>query len=146
MHVLISHARFLLGGTETYSVTVGEQLERLGHTVTIHASEASREGGELAASRGLRLAVGDSELPGEGDAALVQDAGRSYDLASRRPGLRQVFAIHGLSGNEHPPSRLSPAPPVVVFNDRTGRHASAIASGPTVVRLHQPVDFERFRP
>jgi hypothetical protein len=146
MHVLISTSRFLLGGTETYSVTVGEQLERLGHTVTIHASEASRVGGELAASRGLRLAVGDSELPDEVDAALVQDAGRSYELASRWPGLRQVFAIHGLSGYEHPPSRLEPSPPVVVFNDRTGRHANALASRPTVVRLHQPVDFERYRP
>jgi hypothetical protein len=146
MKILISLARFMLGGTETYSVTVGEQLERLGHSVTLHASEAGPVGQELAAAHGLPLAVGDSELPEDVDAVLVQDAANSYLLAGRRPGLRQVFAIHGLSGYEHPPAGLEHPPPVVVFNDRVGGHAAALASRPRVVRLRQPIDIERFRP
>src|SRR5262249_57980502 len=98
MHVLISHARFLLGGTETYSVTVGEQLERLGHTVTLHASEASPEGRELAASYRLPLILGESDLPDDLDAAIVQDAANAYTLAAPLPGLRQAFPIPRLSG------------------------------------------------
>jgi hypothetical protein len=146
MHVLIALSRLLLGGSETYSVTVGEQLERLGHTVTLHASEASSGGRELAESRSLPVRVGDSELPDDVDVALVQDAASAYMLAARRPGVRQVFVIHGLSGYEHPPDGLDPTPPIVVFNDRIGGHAKALAWKPTVVRMHQPIDFERFRP
>ncbi len=146
MHILISLSRFMLGGTETYSVTVGEQLERLGHTVTLQATEASAEGKELAVSRGLPLMLGDSELPDQVDAVLVQDAGTAYTFAGRRPGLRQVFAIHGLAAYEHPPSQLDPSLPVVVFNDRVGGHAAALASRPEVIRMHQPIDFERFKP
>jgi hypothetical protein len=146
MQILISLSRFMLGGTETYSVTVGEQLERLGHTVTLQAAEASPEGKELAASRGLPLRLGASELPDQVDAVLVQDAGTAYTFAVHRPGLRQVFAIHGLSTYEHPPSQLDPSLPVVVFNDRVGGHADALASRPEVIRMHQPIDFERFKP
>jgi hypothetical protein len=136
----------MLGGTETYSVTVGEQLERLGHSVTLHASEASPEGRELAASYRLPLVLGESDLPEEVDAAIVQDAANAYTLAARLPGLRQVFTIHGLSGYEHPPCRLDFSPPVVVLNDRIARHAAALGSQPTVVRMYQPIDIERFRP
>jgi len=146
MEILISLSRFMLGGTETYSVTVGEQLERLGHKVVLHAGEASAEGRELAASRGLPLSVGDSDLLRQVDAVLVQDAATAYEFAGRMPGVRQVFAVHGLATYEHPPGQLDPTLPVVVFNDRVGGHAAAIASGPTVIRMHQPIDFERFKP
>lgn len=146
MHVLIALARFTLGGTETYSVTVAEQLERLGHGVTLLAPEATPAGRELAALRGLRLRVGDPGPLDDVDAALVQDAASSYLLAGRRPGLRQVFVIHGLATYEHPPAGLAPSPAVVVLNDRIGRHVAALASDPPLVRMCQPIDLERFRP
>jgi hypothetical protein len=146
MRVLVTLARFMLGGTETYSVTVAEQLERLGHTVTVHATEASSKGRELVASRGVRLSVGDPAALANVDAVLTQDAASAYLLASRQPELRQVFAIHGLAAYEHPPSRLHPPPTVVVLNDRVARHAAALASRPAVVRMRQPIDLERFRP
>jgi hypothetical protein len=146
MRVLVTLARFTLGGTETYSVTVAEQLERLGHTVTVLAAEASPEGRELLASRGVRLSVGDPAALDDVNAVLAQDAASAYLLASRRPGLRQVFAAHGLAAYEHPPSGLTPSPTVVVLNDRIARHAAALASCPSVVRMRQPVDLKRFRP
>jgi hypothetical protein len=146
MKVLITLARFMLGGSETYSVTVAEHLERLGHTVTVHAPEASAEGRELATSRGVTLSVGDIQALGEFDAVMTQDAASAYTLACHRPELRQVCAIHGLAAFEQPASGLDPTPPVVVFNDRVARHAAALASRPEVVRMRQPIDIERFRP
>ena len=146
MHVLITLSRFMLGGTETYSVTVAEQLERLGHTVTVHAGEASDIGRDLAASRGMHLRVGDLSALNGVDAVLAQDAESAYLLAAHRPRLRQVFAIHGFTSSEHPPAGLDPPPPVVVLNDRIARRAGALASHPEIVRLRQPVDIERFRP
>jgi hypothetical protein len=144
MRILIALSRFTLGGTETYSVTVAEQFERLGHAVTLHAIEANAGGRELADSSGLRLAVGDPNDLDPVDVALVQDAASAYRLAGCQPNVPQVFVIHGLSAYEHPPG--SPPPTAVVLNDRIARHAEALASEPKVVRLRQPVDLERFRP
>lgn len=146
MHVLITLSRFMLGGTETYSLTVAEQLERLGHTVTVHAGEASTHGRDLAASRGVRLRVGELSALNGVDAVLAQDAESAYLLAGRKSGPRQVFTIHGFSSSEHPPSRLSPPPPVIVLNDRVARRVASLASRPEIVRLRQPIDTERFRP
>jgi hypothetical protein len=146
MRVLITSANFMLGGTETYSVTVAEQLERLGHPTRLHAGNATAQGRELAASRGLQLTVGDDAAPDRVDVVLAQDAASAYALASRRSDLRQVFVVHGLMRYEHPPAGLRPSLPVVVLNDRIGARAAALSPRPEIVRLRQPIDIERFRP
>lgn len=148
MRVLITHSRFLLGGSETYSVTVAEKLERLGHPTSIFAGEASEKGRELAASRGLALATGDPAAQADRDdfdVVLAQDTASAYALTSRRP-VRQVFVIHGLAFFEHPPQALRPLPPVVALNDRIVDHASGMAGKPEIVRLRQPIDIQRFEP
>ena len=150
MRILITLSQFVLGGTETYSVTVAEQLERLGHPTLIHAPTATEPGRELVESRGVRLAVGDLSAAldefGEVDAVLAQDSAGAYELAGRGGGVRPVFVVHGLAGFEHPPAALRPAPQVVVLNDRIGRRVDALASSPEAVRLRQPIDIARYRP
>lgn len=150
MRVLIAQAHFLLGGTESYSVTVAEQLERLGHPTVLHAGSASEQGRELAASRGLRLLVGDPaaalERAGEVECAIVQDAAGAYALAASGTGVRQVFVIHGLTAYEHPAAVLQPPSAVVALNDRMAARVAALGSRPEAVRLRQPIDLERFRP
>jgi hypothetical protein len=148
MRIAIANSRFLLGGSETYAVTVGEQLERLGHAVELFAGEASVEGKELAVSRGLVLRTGSPEDLAERDdfdALIAQDAGAAYAVASRRQ-IPQVFVIHGLASFEHPPQALTPAPPVVALSDRIADRAAAFAGRPEVMRLRQPIDIWRFKP
>lgn len=148
MRILISHSRFLLGGSETYAVTVAEQLEQLGHPVELFAGEASEKGRELAASRGLRLTTGEPATLADRDdfdAVIAQDAASAYVLACRGE-VPQIFVIHGLASFEHPPQAPRPVPPVVVMNDRIGKHAASLASKPEVVRLRQPIDLQRFKP
>jgi hypothetical protein len=147
MRVLITHSRFLLGGSETYAVTVAEQLERLGHPTAFFAGHASPEGRELLVSRGLSLATGEpAELADRGDfdAVLAQDAANAYAVTGRRK-VPLVFVIHGLAFFERPPEALQPLPSVVVMNDRIGRQAAALARKPEVVRLRQPIDIQRFK-
>lgn len=149
MRVLITFSHLLLGGTETYSVTVAEQLERLGHSTTLHAGTAIDAGRDLVASRGLSLRVGDPTLLSDlddVDCAIVQDAASAYALAAHRDDLPQAFVVHGLAGFEHPAGALRPAPPVIALNDRIAARAAALGPRPEVVRLRQPIDIERFRP
>lgn len=148
MRVLITNSRFLLGGSETYAVTVAEQLEQLGHPVEVFATESSEKGRELAASRGLKLTTGDPATLAareDFDVLIAQDPASAYLLAARRE-LPQLFVIHGLACFEHPPQALRPHPPVIALSDRIARRAAALASKPEVVRLRQPIDLMRFKP
>ncbi|MFT3863861.1 MAG: hypothetical protein QM729_06280 [Solirubrobacterales bacterium] len=145
MKILITLSNFALGGTESYTTTVAEGLERMGHEVTIFAPEATDLGRRLAASLGLCLVVGEL-LPEDVDAVIAQDAGTAQMLAGRNPAPRMVFAIHGLASFEQPPRGLDPAPTVIAFNDRIAGRAAGLAERPPVVRMTQPIDIARFRP
>jgi hypothetical protein len=136
----------MLGGSETYTVTVAENLEALGHAVTVFAREANEKGAELAAARKLELKTG-TEPPLDGvDAVLSQDAVASCLVAAQRPEMRQVFVSHGLTVQEHLPDLVRPAPPVVALNDRMAGYARAGAPTTEVVRLRQPIDLMRYKP
>ncbi len=144
--VLATHAFETVGGSETYLLTVGEELQRLGHAVTIH-SVTGGEMSELAARRGLTVAVGEEHLPERCDAILVQDSGMAYSLADRWPATPQVFrACTEIYDFQFPPQLPDVIQAVVVVNDRVGRRVAALNAGYDVVRLRQPVDTGRFRP
>jgi hypothetical protein len=144
--VLATHGLESVGGSETYLLTVGEELQRLGHGVTIH-SHTGGEMSDFAVRRGLTVAVGEERLPESCDAILVQDAGMAYALADRWPSTPQVFrACTEIYDFQFPPQLPDVVESVVVVNDRVQRRVEALDARYEIIRLHQPVDTGRFRP
>jgi len=135
-----------IGGSETYLLTVAEQLQRLGHDVTVHATTGGAMS-EFMAGRGIPVTIGERGLPGACDAILVQDAAMAYALAERWPETPQVFrcpsALHDF---QFPPQLPGIVAAVVVCSDRMVRHVEGLAGEREIVRLRQPVDTQRLRP
>lgn len=144
--VLGTHHFSSLGGSETYLLTVAEQLERLGHHVTIFASEVGEMAG-IAAERGLAVHSTVAALDADCDAVLAQDAVSALLLAERYPSRPLVFVVHG-AGRElmAPPQLPAVVSAVVVMNDRVGKRVAAQARDHEIVRLRQPIDVDRFNP
>ncbi len=145
MKLVLATNHLGLGGSESYLLTVAEQLDRLGHEVVIYTLELG--GGEaVARERGLAI-VGEAELPEDLDAALVQDPGVSFQLADRCPGVPQLFVAHSETFNLQAPPQLDGAIGIAVaLNDRIAGRLRRYAVDVEVVRLRQPIDTERFAP
>lgn len=149
MEIVLGTLEFgAIGGAASYLMTVAGQLQLLGHEVTISTQEA----GDLARSaeqRGLRVAVGEGDLPGQCDVLYAQDAASAYLLADRYPGRPQAFCMHA-GGSEFarwlPPQLPGVVGAVVVLHERMAQQASALAHRERIVRLRQPVDLTRFEP
>ncbi|MDP9376566.1 MAG: hypothetical protein M3P40_03150 [Actinomycetota bacterium] len=142
--ILGTHHFSSLGGSETYLLTIAEQLERLGHDVVIFASEVG-EMADLAAARGIRVTAALAALPEECDGVLSQDAVSALVLAERYPHQPLVFVVHG-AGRELmvPPQLPGVVSAAVVMNDRVRERVEAMAAGHEVMRLRQPIDSDRF--
>ena len=147
MELVFSTRRFAsLGGSETYVLTVAQQLERLGHTVTVHA-EVLGEMAEIAARRGVPVAEDEASLPARPNAVFVQDGVSSLKLADRYPEVRQVFVCHADAIDlQMPPQLPGVVSKLVVFNDRVQRRMAALSERAPIVRLRQPVDVDWFTP
>jgi hypothetical protein len=142
--VLSYHQLNGFGGTETYLLTVAGALERLGHDVLVHTYEAGRCA-EFARAHGTRVVDREAELPTSCDALFAQDTATAYTLAARYPGAARVFVAHSTSQPlQSPPQLEEVCDAVVVMNDRLQRRVEALAWHPTVVRLRQPIDLQRF--
>jgi hypothetical protein len=145
MRLLLANNQLGLGGSESYLLTVGEQLDRLGHEVFIYAVERGA-GAEVVLERGLPL-ISEAELTDDFDAALVQDAVVSLQIAARSPGARQIFIAHSAMFDvQTPPQIPGIVGTVVVLNDRLQQRMRACATSVDVVRLRQPIDTQRFVP
>lgn len=132
-----------LGGSESYLITVAEQLDRLGHGVHLYTPEPGAGAG-VALERGIAV-VGEADLPAECDATLVQDAAVSYQLADRFPAARQLFVAHSETFDLQAPPQLDDAvDAVVALNDRVADRLRSYAIETEVVRMRQPIDTERF--
>src|SRR5947209_7303209 len=88
--VLATHGFVCPGGSETYALTVAEQLQRLGHEVTILVGETGPMTA-FALERGHKVVSELSALNGACDAIIAQDAILAYRLAERYPGTPQLF-------------------------------------------------------
>jgi hypothetical protein len=144
MRIVLSNISFSsFSGTETYTLTVAHQLERLGHEAMIYANDL----GPMAEhARGLGLTVRGSVegLPAECDAVIAQDGATAYELAGRYPSAARIFVMHSRFPLQSPPPLGDVCQAVVVLNDRLLETAQR-ARLPRVVRLTQPVDLARFR-
>src|SRR4051794_27953480 len=134
------------GGSETYLLTVAEQLQRLGHEATIFAVDTGQMA-DFAEDRGIRVAARTRELPGSCDAVLAQDGVVAYQLAERYPETPQVFrAASDLYDLQLPPGLPGLTTAVVALSDRVAARVRRFAGGTPVARLQQPIDTERFKP
>jgi hypothetical protein len=134
------------GGSETYLLTTGEQLERLGHSVTIRATELGAVADE-AESRGVRV-VAPGDEPGQApDAILVQDAPSAYELAELWPSVPQVFrACTDVYDFQLPPLLPAVVSCVVTVCERVAARVRALPTSYEMIRLRHPIDVRRFAP
>jgi hypothetical protein len=144
--VLATNGLAGIGGSETYLLTVAEQLQRLGHAVTVHAVTGGTMSDAMA-GRGIPVAIGERDLPERCDAILVQDAAMAYALADRWPETPQVFrAPSALHEFQFPPQLAGVVAAVVTCSDRMLDHVRSLAGEREVVRLRHPVDTKRLSP
>ncbi len=131
-------------GTETYTLTVADELVRLGHEAIIHAGTAGPIA-EAARARGVGVVTDPERLPASCDAVIAQDAPSAYALADRYPRARRLMVVHSeYFAVQSPPQLDGVCDAVVVLNDRVRRHVEHLASSPPIIRLRQPVDLKRF--
>lgn len=144
MRILLSSENFdAFGGTETYALTVTQELERLGHETWIYAPGGGAAA-EHARSQGVRV-VGRSELPASCDAVIAQDAATSYELAERYGDAARLFVAHSRDhALQAPPQLPGVCGAVVVLNDRVRRWVEAQGNHPPITRLRQPINTWRF--
>lgn len=134
------------GGSETYLLTVGEQLERLGHSVLIFADSLGPMA-DFATRRGLTVTSDPAGLEDRCDAVIAQDSVLAYRLAEHHPHAPQLFrACTEVYDSHLPPSLPGVVAAVVVCNDRVGRRIASMATRHVIRRLRQPIDTERFMP
>jgi hypothetical protein len=135
-----------VGGTETYVLTVAEQLQRLGHRVRIYAQQLG-DMAMLARDRGGDVVADPDELGSAPDVLLTQDAVSAYELGERFPGVAQVFVNHSATFDPQlPPLVPGVVDAVVVMSERFRAHLEALDSDLRIVRLRQPIDTERLVP
>ena len=144
--VLANEAFAAVGGSETYLLTVAEQLQRLGHEITIYARICGPMA-DLATARGVPMARRPSDLPPSCDVVLAQDGAMAYELGERWPGTPQIFVAHSpIFDLQLPPLVSGIAGAVVVLNERVEQQIRAMNVSQEIVRLHQPIDAERLMP
>jgi len=147
VELVLGHQKFVSpGGSETYLLTVAEQLQRLGHDVMIFTVEAGGMA-QVASARGVRVSSAEHELPDSCDGVLAQDGVVSLILAERYPSAAQLFIAHAPGIDLQRPVQLhGVVSAVVVLNDRVAKRLEGLAYEHELVRLRQPIDLHRFTP
>jgi hypothetical protein len=144
VRVLLSFENFAdFGGTETYTLTVARELERLGHEVAIYSPNRAAMA-ELARTQGVRV-VGLNEVPRCAEVLICSDAATCHDLADHCRGAVRIFVVHSVDYMlQAPPQLPDRCGAIVVLNDRVRRAVEARAWHAPIVRLRQPIELTRF--
>lgn len=147
MRIVLANSAFhTVGGSETYLLTLAEQILRLGHDVRIFANTAG-DMAELARRQGIPVVTDPADLGEPADAVVTQDGAVAYELAAVWPQVPQVFVCHSsLFDFQQPPLVPGVASAVVVLNDRVRQRIEALDADLRIVRLRQPIDTQRFQP
>lgn len=133
-----------IGGTESYTLTVAEYLDRLGHAAVVYTPDPGR-GVEVASEQGIEV-IDSGGLDAEPDVAIVQDSVVSYELAQRCPSTRQIFVGHSDSfAPQGPPQLPGVVAIAIALNDRVEARLRGGGVEVDVMRLRQPIDLQRFR-
>jgi len=144
--VLATHKLADTGGAQTYALTAGEQLARLGHSVTLYARELGLMA-ELARELALRVTATPEDLPARADGVITGvHRGLALELAARYPHATRLFVVHGTEDFHLPPPMPGTVAATIVLNDLHAARAAACTHAGEVVRLRQPVDLRRFSP
>lgn len=144
MRILLSFENLVaFGGTETYTLTVAMELDRLGHDVTIYSPQHGAMA-EFARNQGVRV-IGRPELPGSCDVVISSDAATCHELTGRYRDAVRIFVAHSTDNAlQAPPQLHDRCQTIVVLNDRVRRAVEARAWHAPLVRLRQPIDLYRF--
>jgi len=144
VRVLLSFENFAgFGGTETYTLTVAKELDRLGHDVAIYSPNRGAMA-EFAREQGVRV-IGRGELPRSFDLLISSDAATCHELAARSQDAVRIFVVHSVDFMlQAPPQLPDRCHAVVVLNDRVRRAVEARNWHAPIVRMRQPIDLPRF--
>lgn len=144
MRVLLSSENFAgFAGTETYTVTVARELDRLGHDAAIYSPNRGAMA-EFAREEGVPV-LGGEQLPPSCDLVIASDAATCHELAGRYHDAVVVCVVHSADHMlQAPPQVEDRCQAIVVLNDRVRRAVQARASHAPVVRLRQPIDLLRY--
>ncbi len=142
--VLATHNLVDTGGAQTYALTVGEHLARLGHSVTLYAVELGVMA-QIGRERALRVTSTAEELPARADGVITGvHRGLALELAARYPDAARLFVVHGSEDIHLPPPVPGATAATIVLNDLHAARAAACTCAGEIVRLRQPVDLRRF--
>jgi hypothetical protein len=144
MRFIIAQRRLVMpGGSETFVLTIAEQLARLGHEVVVQAIDLGLMA-TVAGERAINVIEGFTNLPDETDATIALDRVMAIDLARRYPDARRLYVMHNTDEPWLPPPQPGVVAATIAPNDRLELRARGSAGAGEVVRMKQPIDMYRF--
>ena len=142
--VIAQRALALPGGSETFVLTIAENLSALGHEAIVWCGEQGLAA-EMARARAIPI-VSETELPPSADATIALDRTMAIDLALRYPRAARLYAMHNANEVWLPPPEPGIVAATLAANDRTAALARGCAGAGEVIRIRQPIDLNRFNP
>lgn len=148
MDIIVSHYSLAgFGGTETYVLTIGSELQRLGHRVVLYSATPTGPVADVARGRGLLVTASPSELPSTCDAVIAQDAATAISMAVKFPDAIRLYVAHSdYYSLQVPPQIEGCCDAIVVMSDRLKTFIESLAHQTRIARLRQPIDLKRFGP